>query len=408
MKIKILILLILIVIISIFTGCIPKTELNEREIVQGIGIDLKEDKYLLTIQVFTPEGGGGKTNIDASKTNAKIIESEGETITEAMEKASLEQGKKVFFGNNRVLIIGKELAISGIDEIISFFLRDYESSRPTVDVLVADNTAKEILSTNINQGIVPAETIEKLIQNTQKLGKSNEIQFLDLVKNIVNHSDSATIPIIKINKNDEKQNGDKNEEKQNEDKKQEESEKGDVIPTIPKLQISETALFKKDKMIGILNSEETEGLMWIRNLINQSIITTQISNIPKLSLIILQNNTEIIPNFNGNDIKFNININAKSKINEADLPENQSISQEEQMDEICKKVEIVIQEICQQTLNKAIKEYGVDIFNFGNIIWKKNPEFWIKIKDNWENIISEINFNFNIKVEITKLGLEPK
>ena len=49
----------------------------------------------MTFQVFSPavEGGGG---ISATADNAKIIESSGQTVSEAVQNATMVQGKQLF------------------------------------------------------------------------------------------------------------------------------------------------------------------------------------------------------------------------------------------------------------------------------------------------------------------------
>ena len=50
----------------LLSGCrwIPITDLSDRAIVQGVGVDWADGEYVVTMQVFSPEGSGGQTIVD--------------------------------------------------------------------------------------------------------------------------------------------------------------------------------------------------------------------------------------------------------------------------------------------------------------------------------------------------------
>ena len=70
-----------------FTGCMQSIELSERALVQAIGIDKENGEYVVSIQYFSPENGGGQAMLDISKPNNYIVTSRGSTLMEAMAKA---------------------------------------------------------------------------------------------------------------------------------------------------------------------------------------------------------------------------------------------------------------------------------------------------------------------------------
>ena len=57
----------------LFSGCIKIVNLQDRAIVQGVGVDYEDGQYLITMQIFSSDGSGGQTIIDFSKQNAKVI-----------------------------------------------------------------------------------------------------------------------------------------------------------------------------------------------------------------------------------------------------------------------------------------------------------------------------------------------
>ena len=55
-KISILALYLLLIL---FSGCMRSVQLNERAIVQAVGLDWKDSEYALTMQIFDPEAARG-------------------------------------------------------------------------------------------------------------------------------------------------------------------------------------------------------------------------------------------------------------------------------------------------------------------------------------------------------------
>ena len=151
-------------------GCMQSVELKERGIVQAIGVDYDDGFYTVTLQIFNPQSTG-QTSFDASKLNNKVIQVQGSSISDALRRATLQNGRKMFLGNNKIIVIGRETAEGGISRVLDYFDSDHET-RPGTVVLVADGRADEIVSAQINQGIVPANAIEMVVDQSLEDGSA--------------------------------------------------------------------------------------------------------------------------------------------------------------------------------------------------------------------------------------------
>ena len=137
----------------LFTGCIQGVQTSELALVEAVGIDRTDDGRLkLTLQIFAPRGSGSATAVDSSKNNSAILTATGDTISQAVEQANQMQGKTMFLGHNRVIVLGQSLVAESIQPILSFFDRS-ENTRQNARVLVSAVTAEEIVSTGVQQGI---------------------------------------------------------------------------------------------------------------------------------------------------------------------------------------------------------------------------------------------------------------
>lgn len=65
----------------------------------------------------------------------------------------------------------------------------------------------------------------------------------------------------------------------------------------------------------------------------------------------------------------------------------------------------VIKDEIQLVLEKAQKEWGVDIFGFGKAVHRKYPQVWKKLQSNWRELLSEVNVEIKVKAKIRSSGL---
>ncbi len=158
--------------------------------MQAIGIDINEGVYAVTLQVFSPDGGGGQTIVDPTKQNSRVITCYGETVAEALEETSISQGKVFFYGHNRLIVLGESTKDRSLMEVLEFFTNTSES-RADVKVLFSNGEAKNILTSDINQGILPAQSIEKTVENGYDRTKISQTFLIDVLKN-----DDVLLPVI--------------------------------------------------------------------------------------------------------------------------------------------------------------------------------------------------------------------
>ena len=51
-------------------------------------------------------------------------------------------------------------------------------------------------------------------------------------------------------------------------------------------------------------------------------------------------------------------------------------------------------------IDKAAREYGSDIFGFGNAVYKKSPAYWNRIKPQWDQIFQKLEIDVSAEVKI--------
>ena len=164
MKKAVCVLLALLISFSM-TGCWNYRGLNEMTLVAGVAVDKVGEKYYLTFEIIdltspTKEGG----------IKAKLIESEGNSIFEAVRNAKKRAANRLYFGNTQIVILSREIVSQdGVESLINWFLRDAEV-RETAELVVSqEETAKMILAQEEEKDQVVSYEIIRIIEEDENL-----------------------------------------------------------------------------------------------------------------------------------------------------------------------------------------------------------------------------------------------
>ncbi len=171
-------------------SCLPSTQLSEQAIVEGIGIDMSESKYVVSVEYFTP------TSSKAESASTLFIKEKSRSISEAIHEINAKIGKKLYFGQNNIVVIGIEAAKNNSLDILDFF--DSEpNTKSSICVVVSDNAEKVINNSN-NDVYIPKTTLEKIISNSAKQGACCEYRLFKILDSAKSKNNSFALPKLQI------------------------------------------------------------------------------------------------------------------------------------------------------------------------------------------------------------------
>ena len=174
----------------LLTGCIRVPSLQDLAVVQGVGADYEDGRYLLTLQLLDTESA------DSSLQKARTVSCTGATVAEALSQTSLSQGKAFFTGHDRVLVLGE-----GTGELeLPLLLEELSGSlglREDVTVFVSDGKASDVLNLQNDQGLPAAMTLEQTAENASKEGKIPKVRLLEAERSL-SEGDAAVLPVISL------------------------------------------------------------------------------------------------------------------------------------------------------------------------------------------------------------------
>ena len=354
---KIFIILIFVIII---TGCHNYRELNDLGITGAIGISKDGDDFKLTFEVL-------KTEASAEKQEGPeyvIFESKGKTVQEASRRAILESSKRLYINHLSVLIIDEKLAKEGIREIMDLFFRDPES-RKQFYVLISKADINKVMNTKgLLENLNSKSITDRLEVNKDFLANVVPITFSKMLSKYVNPNVDIIIPTVTLIKNE---NASKDEPEN-------------------KVVIDDTAIFKKDKLVGYLNNEEALYLNLLCNEVKDSVLTA--FNEKNYSTIEI-NKASTKVNVKNLTIKYNIKLSG----NIAEINDVYNLNNPDTIKNLEKLYEDKLNKEIPKMIKKIIDDYDSDIFGFIDLIYKKDYK-------NYNDKLSLKDIKYEIRTEV--------
>lgn len=179
-------MIIPILILLLLTGYTPYVEVNDLVIVDMIGLEKVNDKYLLTVNTIKEE----KTD-NATKSIYQVSTFEGNSLGSIFLKAKKINNKKAYYGHLKLVVFQSGLLDK---EIINYFQKQFTQMNY---LIVGTNS-------DIKSLFKKYDSSSKIIKeiNKKRIDDANIYlsTFEDYLKDIVNKKRESILPIISLDK----------------------------------------------------------------------------------------------------------------------------------------------------------------------------------------------------------------
>lgn len=179
-------MIIPILILLLLTGYTPYVEVNDLVIVDMIGLEKVNNKYLLTVNTIKEE----KTD-NATKSIYQVSTFEGNSLGSIFLKAKKINNKKAYYGHLKLVVFQSGLLDK---EIINYFQKQFTQMNY---LIVGTNS-------DIKSLFKKYDSSNKIIKeiNKKRIDDANIYlsTFEDYLKDIVNKKRESTLPIISLDK----------------------------------------------------------------------------------------------------------------------------------------------------------------------------------------------------------------
>lgn len=386
-------LAVALVITALMTGgCWDRKELENRGYVLGAAVDhvSPESKgrydldrafqqagtrrYRLSYELPKVKKGGSGEKSGGSDESI-VFSAEGESIFAASRAIASKLQLQIFLEDMQVLLISEDVAREGIRDMFDVFAR-YPGMRRRATILVTKGRAEDFIQRKTKTGELNSLGYPKLANTSKKVPTMASVSEFGYFSEALRSKQGFTAPVVYMEKDEIKAAG--------------------------------AALFnRKAQMVGIADEYETIGGKIWRNKLTQGLIVVSHPDKPETIVVfeIAESKTTVKPEFSGDTVRFIVEGEFIGSLGENMPMEEKPFIDEKSVNAIAQTVATELTNHTYATFTK-LQTVHADSLALGDLIRRKNPQYWEKIKDRWEDeIFPTVEADVMIKVKIKGSGM---
>ncbi|OME87796.1 hypothetical protein BK120_00215 [Paenibacillus sp. FSL A5-0031] len=361
-----------IVVCFINTGCKGSMELNELHIVHSIAIDKGENGAVrLTAEIARLTTGGQQPKGMQERTF--FLSTEGRSLFEAARLMRSKSDRTLLWGHTSAIIFSADLARSGIDKMLED-IRRLRQFRNSTLVYVKEGTAFEALKVSMPNVSISSQALKGLSEGGNTTALTHKTTFIDVYQELINQYKDISIPSIEIVSDQ-------------------------VDKKLQLLQTKGLFAFKGDHLVGFLHVQETKGFLRASGQMNGSSETIGCGRKREmLTFENINNRSAIHPNVD-QQLKAIVKIEIYADLN---LTSQQCTNTKIDSEEVA-AWERALNESITKEIDRFIlfsKKNKVDMLGIGEMIHRKQPKYWRKMKDNWKEYYPLVKFDIQVHTRI--------
>ncbi len=358
----------------LLAGCWDYKEIEFIDFVFGFGVDKLEPDFVLVTEMMVPKGTGQEAKYEPT-----VLSTKGRSLSSATRALMNPAGMEAFYPHAQVFLVSEEVARDGVLPAIESAVRGRDL-RTTIPFLVAkDCTVEEIFRSKPPFATSVSEHLASITRLQALFSTFYPQQVWEFTKDMVAIGLSATLPTVQLV-----------------------GEGVDLVPIV-----KGTAVFKLDRMVGWLDGEESQIFCLLKGMpqAGRFVMETKINeDMYPITYEFINNATEISPEVDGDRLSVKIGVELEFDVTEIGTAEinfhDTSIvsSMEEQLAHYFNRR---IREI----LGKIQREYNSDILGFGQMVRRKEPDFWRQHSDDWDTHLLQLPVDVEVRTRIVHTGV---
>ena len=384
-------MILLIGISLLLTGCWDQRELSTITIVTGMAIDKgKNGKFKLTIESINETELYEQTATGNSP--SVLFSLEGETIAELAYKMNIGFSKNAIYSHMRTLVVSKAIAESGMMEFLDTFERSREL-RDDFDVILAkEGEAADILQVVYTfQKSSSLKIMSQLESATKGWGSTPNVKVKDLISALISPGRQPVMTAVRI---------------------QGKPKKGESVDNMKKTSpdamviIDSMGVFKDDKLIGFLSVEDIRNYLWTQNQIENTSISVPCGENQFAAIRITDSKTKVKGRIKNGKPKIGVDIVMEGSIYGSSCKGHMDDPKTyKKLDELTNQY---VREKVSKTIQTVQDDYGVDIFGFGEVVYRQDYKQFKKVADHWDEAFKDAEIDVSVNTMIRRAGIRTK
>jgi spore germination protein KC len=384
-------LLGLIVITVLLTGCWDQRELADISIVTGMAVDKGENKkYKLTVEAINATELNAKM---ASGNSPSVVYSlEGNTVAELAYKMNIGVSKSLIYSHMRVFVISKDIASSGMMAFIDSFERSRDLRNDFDIILTKEGEAADVLQVVYTvQKSSSLKLMSQLEMASKIWGSSPAVKINDFIQALTSPGRQPVMTAVRI---------------------QGDPKKGESVDNMKKahpdaiIAIDSMALFRRDELVGFLSVEDTRDYLWTQNKIKSTTMSIPCDKDRYASIRIIDSKTKLKGAIKNGKPKVDVNVIMEGYIVGSTC--EGSMDDPGTYKKIDKLTNQYVKEHVLETIKTVQKDYGVDIFGFGEVVARQDYKNFKKVQDHWDEAFKDAEIEVSVVTKLRRAGIRTK
>ena len=349
------------ILILTLTGCTGR-ELYERLLIHGIGVDKEPDgSYTVTV----------RSSVSTEDAGEEYFKCQGKTVLEALNSLSLSTGRKPFYAHNYLVVFGKSCAEQGLDGCLDFFVR-YYNTRPAVQMYLAEGKAEDILSFQKDGKYLKMGELQQLGDSSRDTGRTVGTEILDFVAGVKRQGFSPVLPVLRAEEDGVK--------------------------------IVSTAYFDNYALKGFLTLDETRGYLAVKEkLKNGEAVVEAGGNLGTVTLSLSDGCGKIsCPKKKDNPPGFFLQVQVTGDVSA--VSGGKELLTEEDYLRLEKLLAEELRQEIEGVLQKTVQEDSCDIFGFGALLYREEPDTWRQISGEWKTLMTQCSYEIEVTAKVCRLA----
>ncbi len=173
-----------------FTGCAKGVELEDREFVLALGVEIQEDKVLFYYDTSNTQDGSGEAS-------QEVVRIEADAFYELTSAYGQQSDKYLDYNHLKALVIGKNLASDAdkLSELLQFIEQNELFARNTK--LFFSEDAERIFSLCTSMNTALGEYLENLYVDSDYYVEGQSASLGDLIKHRHEKEETFLVPVLK-------------------------------------------------------------------------------------------------------------------------------------------------------------------------------------------------------------------
>jgi len=380
----------LIVVVAFFVAWIAssytKSEIADRAIVLGLGIDVVQDNFVVTAEVISPNEGSDSGSASAT---SKLLTGVGKTLPLAIQDVFQTSGKNPSLGQTGIVLLGESTNEHELKHILSYFILS-DAFKDGVTLATCEGSAKKIFESTSPVDSMVSFALQTIIQKSGKKTNSTSNVLQNFVESQTRHSKTSFLSRVSfINDGNDKVN-----------KSQDSQKKTGVYDC------SKIAVFKDGRFQDVLDRDETRGFVMLNASKTydsfvvenaQSVIGTK----DRVSVGIVSKKVKPKVEFDGENIVASYDLDMKIRRMRTDvtgnvmdfLPDLPALIDEQISNSVKEQTHTLVQKAFEKS-----KQTNCDFFGVANAMYKKYGKKWDDFQKQNPDYLDKVTFKTTIKV----------